>query len=257
MAVEIRETPDADLKVEAPDFQVAVSLKAQFLKACSVEGPMRILLIEDEPVLGEAVATHLKRSGHAVDWVQRLDDGEAALRGVNYGLILLDLHLPDGRGLDLLRKLRQEEDKRPVIILTARDQIRDRIEGLNAGADDYLVKPFDLDELVARILAVQRRSAAKADPTVRAGSVVIDQVARKAWCEGREVPLTAREWALLECLAQRVGATLSKAQLEEALYAFGAEIESNAVEVYVSRLRKKLGANVIRTIRGLGYRLEP
>ena len=218
---------------------------------------MRILLIEDEPALGEAVATHLKRASHAVDWVQRLDDAEAALRAVNYGLILLDLHLPDGRGLDLLRRLRQAEDKRPVIILTARDQIRDRIEGLNAGADDYLVKPFDLDELVARILAVQRRSAEKASPLIRVGSLVIDQAARQARYDNQEVPLTAREWALLECLAQRVGVTHSKAQLEEALYAFGAEIESNTVEVYVSRLRKKLGAKVIRTVRGLGYRLEP
>jgi DNA-binding response OmpR family regulator len=218
---------------------------------------MRILLIEDEPGLGEAVATHLKRANHAVDWVQRLDDAEAALHAIDYGLILLDLHLPDGRGLDLLRSLRKEEDKRPVIILTARDQIRDRIEGLNAGADDYLVKPFDLNELVARILAVQRRSAAKAGPMVRVGSLLIDQVDRKLWHDGREVQLTAREWALLECLAQRAGATVSKAQLEEALYAFGSEIESNAVEVYVSRLRKKLGPNVIRTVRGLGYRLEP
>jgi two-component system OmpR family response regulator len=227
------------------------------LDRCSVEGSMRILLIEDEPVLGEAVATHLKRSGHAVDWVQRLDDAEAALRGVEYGLILLDLHLPDGRGLDLLRALRKSGDKRPVIILTARDQIRDRIEGLNAGADDYLVKPFDLGELTARILAVQRRSVAHADPTIRAGRLLIDQAARKVLSDGREVELTAREWGLLECLAQRAGATLSKAQLEEALYAFGAEIESNAVEVYISRLRKKLGANAIRTVRGLGYRLEP
>ena len=218
---------------------------------------MRILLVEDEPVLGEAVATHLKRSGHAVDWMQRLDDAEAALRSVDYGLILLDLHLPDGRGLDLLRALRKSDDKRPVIILTARDQIRDRIEGLNAGADDYLVKPFDLGELSARILAVQRRSAAQASPTLRAGKLVIDQATRKVWADGLEVELTAREWALLECLAQRKGTTLSKAQLEEALYAFGAEIQSNAVEVYVSRLRKKLGAHTIRTVRGLGYRLEP
>jgi two-component system OmpR family response regulator len=188
--------------------------------------------------------------------VQRLDDAEAALRAVDYGLVLLDLHLPDGRGLDLLRKLRKREDRRPVIIITARDQIRDRIEGLNAGADDYIVKPFDLDELVARILAVQRRSAATAGPTVRAGKLLIDQTARKAWRGDREVTLTAREWALLDCLAQRVGGTFSKAQLEEALYAFGAEIESNVVEVYVSRLRKKLGASAIRTVRGLGYRLE-
>jgi two-component system OmpR family response regulator len=218
---------------------------------------MRILLIEDEPVLGEAVATHLKRSSHAVDWVQRLDDAEAALSAVDYGLVLLDLHLPDGRGLDLLRKLRRKEDRRPVIILTARDQIRDRIEGLNAGADDYIVKPFDLDELAARILAVNRRSAALAGPTLKAGHVLIDQTARKAWRGDREVVLTAREWALLDCLAKRVGATFSKAQLEEALYAFGDEVESNVVEVYVSRLRKKLGPSAIRTVRGLGYRLEP
>lgn len=217
---------------------------------------MRILLIEDEPLLGDAVATHLKRSNHAVDWVERLDDGEAALRAVDYGLVLLDLHLPDGRGLDLLRSLRAADDNRPVIILTARDQIRDRIDGLNAGADDYLVKPFDLDELVARIAAVQRRSAEKASSTIRAGDLVIDQVARKVRRDDDEIQLTAREWALLDCLAQRPGATLSKAHLEEALYAFGAEIESNAVEVYVSRLRKKLGAKAIRTVRGLGYRLE-
>ncbi len=217
---------------------------------------MRILLVEDEPMLGEAVATHLKRSNHAVDWVQRLDDAEAALRAVDYGLMLLDLHLPDGRGLDLLRRLRLTGDKRPVIILTARDQIRDRIDGLNAGADDYMVKPFDLDELVARIMAVQRRTAEKASPTFRAGKLTIDQAARKVWRDGDEVQLTAREWALLESLAQRAGTTLSKAQLEEALYAFGSEIESNAVEVYVSRLRKKLGADAIHTVRGLGYRLE-
>jgi two-component system OmpR family response regulator len=217
---------------------------------------MRILLVEDEPVLGEAVATHLKRSAHGVDWVQRLDDADAALRAVDYGLILLDLHLPDGRSLDLLRPLRESGDLRPVIILTARDQIRDRIEGLNAGADDYLVKPFDLDELVARILAVQRRSAARASPTFRAGNLTIDQAARKVWSDDQEIALTAREWTLLECLAQRAGATLSKSQLEEALYAFGSEIESNAVEVHISRLRKKLGANAIRTIRGLGYQLE-
>lgn len=217
---------------------------------------MRILLVEDELVLGDAVATHLKRSNHAVDWVQRIDDAEAALRAVDYRIVLLDLHLPDGRGLDLLRSLRRVDDTRPIIILTARDQIRDRIEGLNAGADDYLVKPFDLDELVARIAAVQRRSAEKASSTIRVGDLVIDQTARNVWRNDKEIQLTAREWALLDCLAERSGATLSKVQLEEALYAFGAEIESNAVEVYISRLRKKLGAEVIRTMRGVGYRLE-
>jgi two-component system, OmpR family, response regulator len=256
MPAEIRKGPDSRLKPWGADFQVPVRFIEQ-LSATAVEVLMRILLIEDEPVLGEAVATHLKRSSHAVDWVQRVDDADAALRAVDYGLILLDLHLPDGRGLDLLRALRKAGDKRPVIILTARDQIRDRIEGLDAGADDYLVKPFDLDELLARMQAVQRRSTEKASSTVRAGSLVIDQAARKAWRDGEEVSLTAREWALLDCLAQRAGTTMSKGQLEDALYAFGSEVESNTVEVYISRLRKKLGAKAICTVRGLGYRLEP
>ncbi|MFA5950628.1 MAG: response regulator transcription factor [Hyphomicrobium sp.] len=216
---------------------------------------MRILVIEDEPLLGEAVMTHLSRAGHAVDWVQRLDDGDAALDTVDYGLVLLDLHLPDGRGLDLLRRRRRAGDKRPVIIATARDQIRDRIDGLNAGADDYIVKPFDLDELLARVLAVQRRYTAKAGPALTIGNLGIDTATRQVWRDGREVSLTAREWALLDCLIQRPGATVSKAQVEEAIYAFGSEIESNAVEVYVSRLRKKLGTDAIETVRGLGYKL--
>jgi two-component system, OmpR family, response regulator len=216
---------------------------------------MRILLIEDEPLLGDAVQTHLTRAGHAVDWVQRLDDADAALDTIDYGLVLLDLHLPDGRGLDLLRARRKGGDKRPIIITTARDQIRDRIEGLNAGADDYLVKPFDLGELEARIIAVQRRYAAKADPAVAIGRLGIDTATRQVWCDGLEVQLTAREWALLDCLAMRPGATVSKAQVEEAIYAMGSEIESNAVEVYVSRLRKKLGADTIETVRGVGYKL--
>ena len=256
MPIEIAGAPDANLKTQHPDLQVVVRLCRQFLMAPDLLVTMRILLIEDEPLLGDAVATHLKSSNHAVDWVQRLDDGEAALRAVDYGLVLLDLHLPDGRGLDLLRTLRAADNNRPVIILTARDQIRDRIEGLNAGADDYLVKPFDLDELVARITAVQRRAAERASSTIRVRDLVIDHTARKLWREGTEVQLTAREWAVLDALAQRPGATLSKVQLEDALYAFGSEIESNAVEVYISRLRKKVGAESIRTMRGVGYRLE-
>ncbi|RMD64862.1 MAG: DNA-binding response regulator [Alphaproteobacteria bacterium] len=216
---------------------------------------MRVLLIEDEPYLGQAVQEHVARGGHAVDWVQRLDEADAALRTVDYGVILLDLHLPDGRGLDLLRTLRRRGDKRPVIILTARDQIRDRIEGLNAGADDYLVKPFDLDELVARILAVARRYGGNPNPVVRVGEVEIDLADRHVRRDGRDVELTGREWAIVDQLARHPKATISKEQLEETLYAFGAEIESNAVEVYISRLRKKLGRDFIRTIRGLGYRL--
>lgn len=216
---------------------------------------MRILLIEDEKLLGEAVAAHLTRANHAVDWVDRLDDAEAALDTTDYALVILDLHLPDGRGLDFLARRRRAGDLRPVIVATARDQIRDRIDGLNAGADDYIVKPYDLDELVARILAVQRRTAAKASPALTIGPLAIDTSTRQVWRDGHEVSLTAREWALLASLADHPGIIVSKAQVEEAIYAMGSEIESNAVEVYISRLRKKLGADTIETVRGMGYKL--
>ena len=216
---------------------------------------MRILLIEDEPLLGEAVATHLKRQ-HAVDWLESLDDGTEAMRTVAYDLLLLDLNLPDGHGLDLLRAVRKLGQSLPVIVITARDQVRDRIDGLNAGADDYIVKPFDLDELSARIQAVQRRATTMPNPRQTIRGLEIDQTTRQVWRDGEEVTLTAREWALLECFVHRLDTIVSKAKLEEALYDFGSDIESNAVEVYVSRLRKKLGADVIRTLRGLGYRMD-
>ncbi len=216
---------------------------------------MRILLVEDEPLLGEAVAVHLKRL-HAIDWLQSLEEASGAMAAVAYDLLLLDLNLPDGRGLDLLRSVRRSGERVPVIIITARDQIRDRIEGLNAGADDYVLKPFDLDELTARIHSVQRRAAALPSPRLTIGSLDIDQTARTVWRDSEEIHLTAREWALLECLVRRLGVIVPKVKLEEALYDFGSEIESNAVEVYVSRLRKKLGTSVIRTVRGLGYRMD-
>lgn len=217
---------------------------------------MRVLLIEDEPGLGQAVQEHIAAAGHAVDWVLRLDDAEASLRAVDYGLVLLDLHLPDGAGLDLLRTLRRRGDTRPVIILTARDQIRDRIDGLNAGADDYLVKPFDLDELRARVAAVARRYAGNPNPIVRLGALDIDQANRQISRDGKRIDLTGREWAILDQLLRRPAGIVTKEQLEEALYPFGAEVESNTIEVHVSRLRKKLGRDFVTTLRGMGYRLE-
>lgn len=216
---------------------------------------MRILLIEDEPLLGEALATHLKKS-HAVDWLQSLDDGAEAMHTVTYDLVLLDLNLPDGHGIDLLRSVRRSGQALPVIVITARDQVRDRIEGLNAGADDYVVKPFDLDELTARIQAVSRRMTSAPSPHLAVGNLEIEQATRRIWRDGEEILLTAREWAILECFIHRLGTIVSKAKLEEVLYDFGSEIESNAVEVYVSRLRKKLGSDCIRTLRGLGYRMD-
>jgi two-component system OmpR family response regulator len=217
---------------------------------------MRILLIEDEPLLGDAVRERIVRDGHAVDWMQRLDDARAALAAVDYQLVLLDLHLPDGRGLDLLKEMRRKGDKRPVMILTARDQIRDRIDGLHAGADDYMVKPFDLDELAARIGAVARRYAGNPNPAIHVKDIEIDLAQRSVrHSNGRSIDVTGREWVIIEALASRHGRILTKAQLEEAIYDFGVEIESNAIEVYVSRLRKKLGPGVIVTLRGIGYRL--
>lgn len=216
---------------------------------------MRILLIEDDHRLGEAVRDHLAAAGHGVDWMARLDDAGAATDTVVYDLILLDLHLPDGRGLDLLADLRRRGSQVPVIILTARDQVSDRIAGLNHGADDYLVKPFDLDELTARIAAVCRRYVGDPNPLRVLGPLEIDQPGRRIRVAGQAVDLTAREWALLDALAHRPGTVVAKERLEEALYAFGAEVESNAVEVHVSRLRKKLGRERIATVRGLGYRL--
>ena len=218
---------------------------------------MRILLIEDDAVLGAAVRDQIAGDGHSVDWVQRLDDADTAIAGVPYDLVLLDLMLPDGRGLPFLRRLRARGEATPVIILTALDQVSDRIEGLNAGADDYLVKPFDLAELSARIGSVARRYGGNPNPLITHGPLQIDLTARSIHRDGHPVQLTAREWALLEALLSRRGQLLSKAQLEDKLYAFDAEVESNTIEVHVSRLRKKLGADLIVTERGLGYRLGP
>ncbi|MCP1335116.1 response regulator [Futiania mangrovi] len=216
---------------------------------------MRILLIEDDALLGAAVRDQVSADGHAVDWARRIDEAEASVAGVSYDLVLLDLMLPDGRGLDFLRARRRAGDGTPVIILTARDRISDRIEGLNAGADDYLVKPFDLSELSARVAAVARRYAGNPNPLLSLGELQIDLAARNVTRAGRTVDLTQREWALFEALVQRPGAIVSKAHLEDRLYAFDREVESNTIEVHVSRMRKKLGANAIETVRGMGYRM--
>jgi two-component system, OmpR family, response regulator len=219
------------------------------------DGHLRVLLIEDDAVLGEAVRDYVARLGHAVDWMQTLDDGRTASGTVDYDLVLLDLRLPDGSGLSLLTDLRRAGAITPVIILTAHDQISDRIEGLNSGADDYLVKPFNLGELGARMLAVARRYAGAALPLLEAGALTIQLADRRVLREGTPVDLSGREWAVLARLAARPDAIISKGQIEEALYAFGSEIESNTVEVYVSRLRKKLGKDCVETLRGIGYRL--
>ena len=216
---------------------------------------MRILLVEDDRVIAGAVREEAESEGHSVDWAGRLEEAGDALATAHFDLILLDLMLPDGRGLPFLRSLRTKGDRTPVIIMTALDQVSDRIEGLKAGADDYMVKPFDLSELSARIGAVSRRYAGNPNPRIEFGDLSIDIAERSLTRGGSPVPLTAREWVLLEAFLQKPGQLLSKAVLEERLYSFDSEVESNTIEVHVSRLRKKLGSEVIVTERGLGYRL--
>lgn len=215
---------------------------------------MRILVIEDDHLLGSAIVEQIAGDGHRVDWAKRLDDGAAYLGSAEFQLILLDLMLPDGLGLPFLRTLRRGGNDIPVIILTALDQITDRIDGLNAGADDYLVKPFHLAELSARVLAVSRRYAGSPSPFQVYGDLEVDLCQKEIRKNGKPLKLTAREWAVAEGFFLHPEVLFSKAQLEDRLNSFSHEIQSNAVEVYVSRLRKKLGAAHIVTEHGLGYR---
>jgi len=216
---------------------------------------LRILLVEDDHILGSAVRDHIAALGHGVDWMQRLDDATLAMSTVQFELIVLDLGLPDGLGIEFLKMLRRNGNSVPVIIATAQDQIATRIEGLNAGADDYIVKPFDLNELSARIAAVARRFSANALPAIEVQNVRIELAKKLVFKENREVHLTAREFAVLERLVRHLGAVVSREDIEDSLYQFGAEVESNAVQVFISRLRKKLGADFVKTIRGLGYQV--
>lgn len=215
---------------------------------------MRILLIEDDQMIGESVAESLKDSGYAVDW---LKDGDSVLSAIDcqyYDLLLLDLGLPRKDGIDVLRAVRQQKKSLPVIILTARDAVEDRIAGLDTGADDYLVKPFALGELSARIRAVLRRQSNNSGPHLTNGVISLDPVTREACLVGA-VPLrlSAREFALLQALLVRPGAILSRGELEGKIYAWGEEVESNAIEFFIHSLRKKFGSDIIKNVRGLGW----
>jgi two-component system OmpR family response regulator/two-component system response regulator QseB len=225
---------------------------------------MRLLLVEDDPMIGDGLRLALRQEGFAVDWVRDVSAAQATLATERFDLVLLDLGLPLGGpraerapeptgGLQVLRDLRGRRDTTPVIVLTARDALGDRVAGLDAGADDYLVKPFELDELSARMRAVLRRHSGRAQPLITVGAVTLDPSTRQVSREGVPVLLSAREYAVLEALMARPGAPLSRAQLEDRLYGWGEEIESNAVSVYVHQLRRKLGAEFIRNMRGVGY----
>ena len=214
---------------------------------------MRILLVEDDAMIGRAVLDVLRAEHYAVDWVRDGAAAEAALVAERYDLVLLDLGLPKADGLTVLRSLRARRDTVPVLVATARDAVGDRVAGLDAGADDYIVKPYDTDELLARVRALLRRSAARGEPLISHKGLELKPATREATLHGQPLSLTPREWAVLEPMLQRPGVVFSRPQLEQKLYSWKDDISSNAVEVYVHGLRKKLGADFIRTVRGLGY----
>jgi DNA-binding response OmpR family regulator len=217
---------------------------------------VKILLAEDDAMIGENIQIALDGEGIAVDWVQDGVAADTALATHNYDAVLLDLGLPHKDGIDLLRELRARGNLVPVLILTARDTVSQRVLGLKAGADDYLVKPFDLEELIARLHALIRRARGGGEPLYRKGNVAVNIATRQVMVDDRQVILSSREWAVLDALIARPGAILSRSQLEERVYGWSGEVESNAVEVYVHGLRKKLGSQFIANVRGLGYMVE-
>ncbi len=216
---------------------------------------MRVLVVEDDPMIGRAVADGLQGDGYAVDWVHDGGAAELALKHGPYDLAVLDLGLPRKDGFEVLKSLRRARIEVPVLIITARDAVADRIAGLDHGADDYLVKPFDLDELLARARAVVRRRAGRASPEVAFGAIRLDPVKREVSFRGTRVELSAREFAVLETLMREPGAVVSRAKLEDSVYGWGEEVGSNSVEVHLHHLRKKLDPALIRNVRGVGYRV--
>ncbi|KAA3628109.1 MAG: response regulator [Proteobacteria bacterium] len=217
---------------------------------------MRLLLVEDDRLLGEAVVAGLHQNGFTVDWARDGMTADHALIAEQFDLVALDLGLPRCSGLELLRKLRDRGNTVPVLILTARDTVEDRVQGLDSGADDYLIKPFDLAELNARIRALLRRQGGRGSPVLAHGAIRLDPAAHAVELNGTMVDLSPREFTLLRLLLESAGRVLSRERLEEALYGWNTDVDSNTVEVYIHHLRKKFGANLIRTIRGVGYMVE-
>lgn len=217
---------------------------------------MRILLVEDDPMIGESVVDGLTAEGYAVDWVQDGNSALIALRTTPFSLVILDLGLPGKDGIGVLKEARSQRIHVPVLVTTARDTVADRVQGLDAGADDYLIKPYDLDELYARIRALQRRATGRSEPTITRGRLVIKPETREVTFNDEAVLLSSKEYSLLVALAERPGVVLSRGQLEEKLYNWDSTIGSNAIEVHIHHLRKKLSDDAIKTVRGVGYLLE-
>jgi DNA-binding response OmpR family regulator len=217
---------------------------------------MRLLLVEDDAALGDGIRAGLRQAGYTVDWLKDGRAAQLALETEEYALLVLDLGLPRLSGLELLKWLRGAGKELPVLILTARDTVQDRVQGLDGGADDYLVKPFDLDELAARIRALLRRRSGRAVALLHHGELSLDPAARRVERAGQAVDLSPREFAVLQVLLENRGRVMSREQLEQALYGWDGEVESNALEVHIHHLRRKLGGELIRNIRGVGYVIE-
>jgi DNA-binding response OmpR family regulator len=218
---------------------------------------MRILLVEDDTQLGESLEAALQLERHAVDWLRSGAQVRSTLASTPYDLVILDLGLPEVPGIQVLRQIRQDKLSIPVLLLTARNTLQDKVDGLDSGADDYLTKPFEIDELFARVRSLLRRRSSVKATRLETGELVVDPSDHTVEFKGEQVDLTAREFAILEILMRNLGRFVSRARLEEGIYSWGEEVGSNTVEVYVSRLRKRFGAELIQTMRGVGYRINP
>jgi two-component system, OmpR family, response regulator QseB len=217
---------------------------------------MRLLLVEDDEILGDGLAAGLKMEGYAVDWLTNGKMADEALKMNCYELVVLDLNLPDMDGLSILKSLRGRKDETPVLVLTARDTVPDRVEGLDSGADDFVIKPFELDEVCARLRALARRNEGRSTPTIEYQGIVLDPASHQVTYHGEKIELSQKEFEILSFLMGNIGRVVSRSKLEESLYSWSSEIESNTVEVHIHYLRKKLDSGIIRTVRGVGYIID-
>jgi two-component system, OmpR family, response regulator QseB len=239
------------LKAGLTFFVYVVRVNSNYLR-----GHMRLLLVEDDEILGDGLAAGLKMEGYAVDWLTNGKLADEALKMNCYELVVLDLNLPDMDGLSVLRALRARKDETPVLVLTAKDTVPDRVEGLDSGADDFVIKPFELDEVCARLRALARRNEGRSTPTIEYKGIVLDPASHQVTFNDEKVELSQKEFEILSFLMGNIGRVVSRARLEESLYSWSSDIESNTVEVHIHYLRKKLESGIIRTVRGVGYIID-